>query len=313
MNRSTSIIVMVFTMAVIVGVSGVWGFKAIWEQSDFVEVTELTVMPEEIINYTAIRLLKNAHDPLNFSERVGGKLKDYFLVPIYDINGLVVKYWAVGYIGEGEMKSMEEIFAALWYPYNLWEQRERHFKKLQENLENYRNKTISKEEYRAISNRLKEEYKPLSETIYNYRAINYRDYLFASIGAYYEIPPVERSGSNGLLHFLKYYWTCYYHIKKEFLTDDIEFIKFVYNDEYTVNMMFRVGNDYVYARGGSSGIPDAVIAEQNQFVGFDLTKISSDCIFLRNEIDRINLWGTEVIEYFESLEQYGMIEEGIKF
>ena len=303
MKRAINIMVIVVSLVVLVQVGGVWG-----------EEIELTPVSEEIINFGALEILRNTMDPSNVISRegwlvecgsLGDKVKDYFLIPIYDVNGIVVKYWAIGYYGEGQMKNLEEIIASLWYPNELWEKEELYFDEVIKATSVFDKNDLTYEEYRQVSDMLKEKHEPIQESIDIYRNINRKDYLNSTVGAYYEIPPGQYSAETGFPYFIDSYWNKYYHVKKKYQTDDIEFVGFVYNSECRIMLKFKVGNNYVYTNSSVDELnyPTEII-EQDQFEGFDLHKATYDCVLFKYADSKKRIWDSIMEKYFECKEKY---------
>jgi len=262
---------------------------------------ELTPLSDEVIDFAAQQILKNTTD-----EDV-----EYYLVPIYDINNLVVKYWVIGYHGEGQIKNLEQLFASLWYPYDLWERIKKYFEKTEENRNKQFNGIITKEEYNRIQEQLEGQSAILGEEYMSYRNLDYSNYLKACIGTYYQIAPIQTCCDLGIPLFIEEYWACYYRIKSKYQTEDIEFVKFVYDNDCIINIMLRVGNDYIFTRcSGSELSRPAEIYEKENFVGFDLINPPPDCIFFRYNDTKLKNWDElGVKEYIESFEKYGNVDE----
>lgn len=306
MKGSIKILVTIIAMAILFGADVVWaeGVETVTVQNELGEVIELTPVPEEIINFTAEEIFRNAKHPFGFGVKIGDRLKDYFLIPIYDVNDTVVRYWAVGYFGVGEekVKTMEEIIDSLWYPYELWEQEETICEKLRENTKNLNDKNITKEEYDNVKDELSAELAEINKMIRSYQDIKFKYYKYATIGAYYEIPPMAIATGDGLLSYLKYYWQFYYYIKQKYQTDDIEFIKLVYGEGLMDYLVFRAGDDHVYV--GIARMEygrHILIYEQEQFVGFDLNTDLPDFSIFWDEKNQKNFWEPVIERYEESL------------
>lgn len=306
MKRTIKILVTIIAMAILFGADVVWaeGVETVTVQNELGEVIELTPVPEEIINFTAEEIFRNAKHPLGFGVKIGDRLKDYFLIPIYDVNDTVVRYWAVCYFGVGEekVKTMEEIIDSLWYPYKLWEQEETICEKLRENTKNLNDKNITKEEYDSVKDELNAEIAEINKMIRSYQDIKFKYYKYATIGAYYEIPPMGIGTGAGLLSCLEYYWQFYYYIKQKYQTDDIEFIKLVYGEGLRDYLVFRAGDDHVYVTiGRMESARHILIYEQEQFVGFNLNTDLPDFTNFWDENDRRNFWEPGIERYEESL------------
>ncbi len=303
MNRTIKITVVVLALVFLMETGSGW-----------TEELELTPITDDEINFVALEILRNAFDKPDYNSKVGDKLKDYYLVPLYDGNNFIVRYWIIGYKGEGQIKNLEELIDSLWYPYNLWEQEEGIYDQIRENVYRFHDEIITYEEFVETENSLREELWSTFDKMKIYASTNYSDdYLHASIGPYYEIPPVEACANNGLPGFIIKYWEGYFHIKQKYQTDDIEFIKFVYDSEVSVNLMFKVNDSYVYTT--ASGEFDEIskpteIKEQEQFEGFDLYHPPPNATFIKDFESGERKWEDLGLKfYIEGLEKHGMVKE----
>lgn len=316
MKRVISIMVIALALVFLMEVGSGWAeeYEKVLVPTKTGEWMELTLVPEEIINFGTLEILRNTMDPSNVISRegwlvecgsLGDKVKDYFLIPIYDVNDILVKYWAIGYYGEGQMKNLEEIIASLWYPNELWEKEELYFYEVRDAKNILNKEDLIYEEYRQIVDLLKEKHKSIQDNIYSYINLNVKDYLNSTVGAYYEIPPGQKSAETGFPYFIESYWNKYYHVNKQYQTDDIEFVGFVYNSECRIMLKFRVGNNYVYTNSSVDELnyPTEII-EQDKFEGFDLYKATYDCVLFKYADSKKRIWDSIIEKYFEDKEKY---------
>lgn len=274
---------------------------------------ELTPVPEEMIVEIA---MKNYMESAFSHEESTSEHKQNFyprkvvydceLVPLYNLNGDVMSYFAILFFEGTPKQPWEEIMKGLSTGYEEYSKAKEKIESLDIEIANLRKKLekVDSEDERELIMEKIEEIGELSGSINKEFSLGisreYRgrdDYFNERYYANFEQQPGTHGGGRGLPKLLYDYWDAVDYLKGEFNTDDIEFVNFLY--AFAIFSDFRYGICYQFKVDGE----DIILSQQTDYFEYHWAykkeiedKVNFDMLYKEIDDKYVDEW-YEILEY----------------